>query len=497
MNATELRRRLGQRLCAGFEGFTIPQELIDAVREYKIGNIILFRRNVRDREQLTALCRDLRTLIRRETGLEPFIMLDEESGSVSRLAHIAIPTPSAMAIGATADPENARVIGRLVGDELRAVGANMTLAPVLDCFTNPDNTVCGNRCFESDPEAVARFGVAYIQGLREAGVLGCGKHFPGHGDTAVDSHLALPTVQKSMDEMRRVELVPFEAAIRAGVDAIMSAHIVFPAIEPDVPGTVSRRVMTGLLRETLGFDGLIISDGMEMKAVMDRYGVPGGCVRALHAGVDIVLICHEPEDAGKTMLLLEEEMRQGRMTEEDVDAHFTRIESAKLRYPFDDGKEHPFASPTQRADAGRIMEASIRVLNAPGGQPLPALDGDTVVFGTKARRNALVNDDVPFDAAQTLARVIGAPYIEALPPQPPKAAVVLIGRHPEAQKTVDMALALIKQGVPLIAVSLYTPTCLRDLPDTVWKLDAWQYDELAVGALAKRLSKAKRDGAIA
>ena len=358
----------------GFDGYVIPEEYRALVREYKIGNTVLFRRNVRDFGQLKALCADLRELISGETGLEPFILIDEECGSVSRLAHIAAQTPCAMAIGATDDPENAYRIGRLIGEELRAVGVNFNNAPDLDCFTNPDNTVIGNRSFSGDPQKAALFGVRYAQGLMDAGVIACGKHFPGHGDTAQDSHLDLPVVEKDAETVRKTELVPFQAAIDAGIDAIMSSHVVFPAFEPErVPSTVSRRVMTGLLRDEMGFGGLIVSDGMEMIAVMNLFGIEEATRRALEAGVDVAEICHSAEQAASTMRLLLAAYEDGRLDHAQARESFERIAAKKATLPPPTGDADFFGNAAQRELARGIMDAAVKVLHAPGGEALPAV----------------------------------------------------------------------------------------------------------------------------
>ena len=492
MDQHELRLKLGQRLSVGFDGFEIPEEYIRLVREYKIGNVILFRRNVQSRNQLKKICGDLRRLINEETGQDPFIMIDEECGSVSRISHIAAMTPSAMAIGATDDPENARAVAHLIGNELRALGINFNLAPVLDCFTNRGNTVCGNRCFSNDPNKVAQFGVAYINGLHEAGIIACGKHFPGHGDTDVDSHLALPTVNKTMEEMRNMELVPFKAAIDAGIDSIMSAHIIFPCIEPDMPGTVSKKVLTGLLRDEMGFKGLIVSDGMEMKAVNDLYGIADGTLRALKAGVDIALICHSAEEAAKTMLHLEEAYRSGNMTEAEINEHYAQICNYKEKLASDDFDFDDLVSSDQIVEAERIMEQAITPIHVPVGKTWPAVDKNTVVFGTRARRNAIVNDDIELNAAKSFADAFGCIYSDGTPSNAPEQAIVFIGRHPETNITVDGAKRLLDKGTQLIAVSLFTPSFLDPLPDSVWKIAAWQYDDLSIAALVgffKKLGK--------
>ena len=489
MNDKELRLRLGQRISAGFEGYTIPEDLKKLIRDHKAGNIILFRRNVQSFEQLKALCAELRDLILSETGFEPFIMIDEECGSVSRLSHITCPTPSAMAIGAAGDPENAYRVGRMIGDQLRSAGIDFDLAPDLDCFTNQDNSVCGNRSFSSDPDKVALFGCRYLKGLEDAGVTACGKHFPGHGDTAVDSHLALPVVNKSIDEMKRVELKPFAAAIRAGIPSIMSAHVVFPAVEPDrVPSTVSRRVMTGLLREEMGFEGLILSDALEMKAVLDLFGMEESTRMALDAGIDIALICHSPVQAADALEHVMRRCREGRFSEENVNTHFERITAFKRRHTLRPGPE-AFGTPEQKKQAEDIMDASITLVHAPGGRPLPALGPDTFFFGTMARRNALVNDDIPLNAAQAFADAFGGRYGGLTPEEDPETAMVFLGRHPDMPRTLACAQRMAEGGVKLVAVSLWTPRVLRDLPDSVWKIAAWQYDDLAVASLLRMYGK--------
>ena len=486
MNEAELKLRIGQRIGVGFEGLTVPEELKKVIRENKLGNVILFRRNVESFEQLKALCEELTVLIREETGFDPFIMIDEECGSVSRLAHITFPTPSAMAIGATGDPENAYRIARILGDELRTAGVNFDLAPVLDCFTNRGNSVCGNRCFAADPDKVSAFGCRYLEGLRDAGVIACGKHFPGHGDTDVDSHLALPIVNKPMEEMRQVELKPFAAAIKAGIPSIMSAHVVFPALEPDrVPSTVSRRVMTGLLREEMGFDGLIISDAMEMKAVMDLFGIADGVRRALVAGVDISLVCHSPEQAADAAMYVARRVQDGAFSEENIEEHFRRVTSYKKRYALRAG-ESAFGTPEQKKQAEDIMDAAITLLSAPEGKPLPELGADTLFFGTLARRNALVNDDIPLNAAQAFADHFGGRYGGLAPEEAPKKAVVFLGRHPDAEKAIAAARRMAENGTELVAVSMWTPKALDLLPQSVWKIAAWQYDELALQSLLRR-----------
>ncbi len=211
-----LERMTGQRLVVGFPGYEIPKELRELVREYYVGNIILFAENIRDNAQLKRLCGELQELVREATGLPAFITIDQEGGVVSRLGADAAVVPSAMCVSATGEPRNAYLAGLITGRELSALGVNFDLAPVMDVNSNPHNPVIGVRSYGDAPETVSRYGVEMIRGLTEGGVLSCAKHFPGHGDTALDSHLSLPRVDKTLEELESCELAPFRAAIEAG-----------------------------------------------------------------------------------------------------------------------------------------------------------------------------------------------------------------------------------------------------------------------------------------
>lgn len=495
----ELKLLLGQCLCVGFDGPAIPEEYEKLVKEYKIGNALLFKRNVKSYEQLRDLCENLTRLILNETGHVPFIMSDEECGGVSRIGHIAAPTPCAMAIGSTGDPENAYMLGRITGEELRACGINMAIGPVLDCYSNPDNTVIGNRSYGKDPQTVTEFGLAYKRGLEEAGVFPCAKHFPGHGDTAVDSHLAVPVVEKTEEAFRETELVSFKAAIDEGIEAIMSAHIVLPAMDPArVPSTVSKKIMTGLLREELGFQGLLLTDGMEMKAVMDLYGIEEACRRALDAGCDICLVCHSARQAASVMEYLGKAIENGTLDRAAVEERAARVLRWKEKIKPPRGTKADFGNESQRAVGWEIMNDAVRVLHAPEGKPLPKLGKDTLILGLPARAASLANDEVAADAAAFFAEKLGCDYIpvrfeEGKLPEltvPETAlegkqdALVFLSRLENALPlVVEQAKVLAEKGLPVIAVSLSTARLLDALPDTVWKAAGWQYDQLSIEAL--------------
>ena len=495
----ELKLLLGQCLSVGFDGPVIPEEYEKLVKEYKIGNTVLFKRNVESYEQLRDLCQSLTRLILNETGHVPFIMSDEECGGVSRIGHIAAPTPCAMAIGAAGDPENACRMGRITGEELRACGINMAIGPVLDCYSNPDNTVIATRAYGTDPKTVTEFGLAYMRGLQDAGVFPCAKHFPGHGDTAVDSHLAVPVVEKSEEAFRHTELVNFKAAIEAGVESIMTAHVVLPCIEPArIPSTVSKKIMTGLLRQELGFRGLLLSDGMEMKAVMDLYGIEDACRRALDAGCDICLVCHSAQQAASTMEHLGKAVESGLLDRRVIEERASRVIEWKEKIKPPKGTKADFGNEAQRAAARRVMNEAVRVLSSPDGLPLPKLGKDTLVLGLPARAASQADDEVTLDAAAFFAEKTGGDYIpvrleEGKEPEltipesalaGKKNVLVFLSRLGNALPLlIEQAKALANKGLPVVAVSLTAPRLLDGLPDTVWKVAGWQYSQLSLEAL--------------
>ncbi len=276
----------------GFWGDTPSQEIIDLIQQHHIGNIILFSRNVRNARQVLELTQYLQRCAK-EAG-QPYpllIAIDQENGIVQRLGEAVTVFPGNMALGAIGSEQVAYEVALATGRELKALGINMNLAPVVDVNNNPANPVIGVRSFGEDPRQVARLGAAMVRGYHDAGLYSCLKHFPGHGDTSVDSHLALPTISYGLEAL---ELVPFRSGIEAGADSVMIAHIAFPAlVEQDgLPATLSSAIIQGLLREKLNFKGVILSDCLEMRAISDTFGTERAAVMALQAGIDLVLVSH-------------------------------------------------------------------------------------------------------------------------------------------------------------------------------------------------------------
>lgn len=330
-----LQKKVGRLLIAGFKGITMSEEIKHLIHTYHIGGIILFGRNIGTPEEILQLTNSLQAEAKKAGYETPLLIcIDQENGVVRRLGEGATIIPGAMLLGATHEPKNAKKAGYLTGKELKALGINWNLAPVVDVNNNPKNPVIGVRSFGEDPEDVAAMAKNSMLGMQEAGVMTTLKHFPGHGDTSVDSHLDLPVIDHDLDRLHAVELVPFKECMAAGADAVMSAHVYFPALEKkeNVPATLSHSVITGLLREQLGFDGVITTDCMEMDAIAKRIGTVEGCVQAVEAGVDFVMVSHLHDLQEQAVLRLAEAVESGRISEQRIEASIERIEKLARKY---------------------------------------------------------------------------------------------------------------------------------------------------------------------
>ena len=329
----DLKYLVGQRLVCGFEGTEMSKDFIRLVKEYKLGNVILFQRNIESMTQVKQLCAEIQRLVKKETGHYAFIAIDQEGGAVTRLSKDACNVPGAMAVAATGNPKNAEVLAEITATELKYLGINVNLAPVMDVNNNPDNPVIGVRSYGDTADTVMKYGVAALKGYQKAKLLCCAKHFPGHGDTAVDSHLGLPVIDKTLEELEKMELVPFRAVIENGIPAVMSSHILFPKLEPDnVPCTMSKRIITGILKERIGFQGLVLSDCVEMDAIRKYYGTSKGIVAAMAAGVDMVFVSHTPELQEKGFQAVYKAVEDKELSLEEMQRVADKIISFKEKY---------------------------------------------------------------------------------------------------------------------------------------------------------------------
>lgn len=306
------KRRAGQRLLIGLAGPLVDDDLRRLVGEIRPAGFVLFGRNVEEPAQVRELNRELASLV--DPRDPAWLSVDQEGGRVQRVRAPATVWPPMRAVG-RAEIHTAEV-STAMARELRALGFNLNFAPVADVDSNPKNPVIGDRSFGEDPRQVARHVVAFLQAHQAEGVVACAKHFPGHGDTSVDSHLALPIVEREEPDLRQCELVPFVAAARAGVGSVMTSHVVFPAFDEEWPATLSPRVTRRLLRDELGYEGVVFSDDMEMKAVCGRWAVDELVRRATEASVDVFLCCKEPA--------LQYETFQALVRAQEEDAGFER-----------------------------------------------------------------------------------------------------------------------------------------------------------------------------
>jgi beta-N-acetylhexosaminidase len=351
MSPAALRRQIGQLLVAGFDGHQVPAELKALAREFGLGGVILFARNVGEPEQVAELAFEASRLT---PDLPAWVSVDQEGGRVARLKAPFTEWPPMATLGRSGDAGLAERFARALAAELKAVGVTLDYAPVVDVHTNPRNPVIGDRALGTSAADVARLGSAIIRTLQHEGIAACAKHFPGHGDTSTDSHLELPLVEQPPDRLRELEFEPFRAAIAAGVATIMTAHVLVPSLDEERPSTLSRRIVTGILRQELQYGGVILSDDLEMKAIADQYAVPSAAVMAVEAGCDGLLMCsgnHDTQAAALEALVRaveDDRLRIGRV--EDALARHRRAKERFLATPV---AARPLTAKALRDELGR------------------------------------------------------------------------------------------------------------------------------------------------
>lgn len=324
-----LREKVGQLFMIGVPGTSVSTELTEYLTEYRPGGLILFAHNLEHPEQIASLTNAVQKL---SPQIPLLVSIDQEGGRVSRLPEDFTVFPSCAVLGQCGSLELAYAAASVTATELRAVGINMNLAPVLDLDTNPENPVIGDRAFGSSPTQVCELGLASIAGLQDNKVIACGKHFPGHGDTAADSHKELPVVPATLERLREVELRPFAHAVENGVAAIMTAHVLYPALDKQHPATLSLAILTGLLRDELQFKGLTLTDDLEMRAILDHHGIEDAAVQAVRAGADMLLICRNHDRQVAAMEAVYAAVKDRTIPQSWVDTSMRRIAKTKERF---------------------------------------------------------------------------------------------------------------------------------------------------------------------
>lgn len=335
IDSMSINEKIGQLMIVGFNGTSVNENLNDLVKNSYIGGVILFKDNVESLDGVTELINNIK-LLNIENKIPLFISVDEEGGVVSRTPNEFLKLPSSLSIGAYNNENMSYKVGEIIAQELKLMGYNMDYAPVLDVLSNPNNTVIGSRAFGRDVDTVSNLGVSVMKGISENNVISVVKHFPGHGDTSVDSHYGLPLVEKSLEELKELEFIPFQWAINNGADVIMVSHILLQSIDSENPATMSKKIISNILRNEMNFDGVVISDDMTMAAIMDNYDIGEASVKAINAGVDIILVCHGYDNEMQVLNSISEAVNSGEITEERLNESVYRILSLKNKYNLSD-----------------------------------------------------------------------------------------------------------------------------------------------------------------
>jgi len=324
IDAMSLEEKVGQMFIVGFNGYEVDDNIINLIKNKKVGGIILFSKNINTVNQTKKLIESLNEL-NSENKFKLFMSVDEEGGIVSRIPKEMGQFESAWDVGVTGDLNYAFEHGKAIGETIKSLGFNLDFAPVLDVNSNPNNPVIGIRAFSDDHETVKKMGTQVYKGLRSTGILGVGKHFPGHGDTNVDSHVGVPVINKSLEELKNLELIPFKYAIDNGVDMIMVSHLYLPQLDKEYVASISKNIVTKLLREELGFNGVIVTDDMIMEGVKGKYPTSESAVKAIEAGDDVIIVSAGIHDQNSAIDGVIEAVRNGIISEKRIDESVYRI----------------------------------------------------------------------------------------------------------------------------------------------------------------------------
>ncbi|ADG07339.1 glycoside hydrolase family 3 domain protein [Kyrpidia tusciae DSM 2912] len=346
--------KIGQMVLVGLDGYTVDEHAASLIQTDHVGGFILYKNNIQNVSQLAALLNRLKS----DNAGNPaplFLSVDEEGGRVSRMPDEVHKLPASAVIGRRNDTDLSRAVGGVMAEELRAFGFNTDFAPVLDINSNPDNPVIGDRSFGSTPDAASRQGVAEMRGIQDGGIISVVKHFPGHGDTSVDSHLGLPRVDHDLGRLRSFELAPFRQAIQSGAEAVMVAHILFPKIDPAHPASMSPAFMTDLLRREMHFDGVIMTDDLTMGAIVQNDDIGRAAVQAVRAGADLVLVGHDYDKETAVIRALQRAAQDGTLPAARIDDSVCRILQLKHKYRLSDAPVNPPDVTRLNRDIDRVL----------------------------------------------------------------------------------------------------------------------------------------------
>ncbi|HIW35205.1 MAG TPA: beta-N-acetylhexosaminidase [Candidatus Paenibacillus intestinavium] len=468
-----VKQKIGQLLMVGFEGRTIPSHVERLFRDYHIGSIIYFRRNVGKTTQIKQLCDDLQQLSSQYSSIPLSIAIDQEGGMVARIDQDITVMPGQMTIGATGNATHAYDAGAISGMEMAQLGITVNFAPVLDVNNNAQNPVIGIRSFGENAELVALFGTQMINGYQDMGVSACAKHFPGHGDTTADSHYELPSVAHNLERIHAIELVPFKAAINANVDMIMTAHVQFPALEPSgKPATLSYHVLTELLREKLAFNGVIVTDCLEMNAISQGVGVGAGAVEAFKAGADLILVSHRLERQLAAFDALEAAIESGEISEERLNQSVERILKLKAlqqqRVLQAQSKWIRISDPKSQLICDQMMLDAVTLVQDQQNHLPLANDQQTLVIWPEVRESTQVDEAI--EQELTLGKQLKELAVSV--------EEVVIGISPTDEEIAVIIEKLIVQPAQQIVMGLYNATFSEGQQKLIQKLKALKLEHL-------------------
>ncbi len=498
-----LKAKIGQLVMCGFDGMAPTEGILGLIEEYALGGIIYFRRNVGTAQETAELSARLREAAGRVTDVPLWIAVDQEGGTVARIDRDITVMPGNMALGAAREPFYAYDTAHASGSDLLRMGINLNLAPCLDVNCNALNPVIGVRSYGERPELVGELGTAAIRGFQEAGVSACAKHFPGHGDTDTDSHRELPIVPHGRERLREIELAPFRQAIEQGVDAIMTAHVLFPAYDDSgVPATISEPILGGLLRRELGYDGILMTDCLEMNAISETVGIGRGAVMAVKAGADVVLVSHRLDRQREALEALVAAAESGELEEARIDESVRRIVQLKQRRV----KAAAMAAAEQAAAAAREAYArSVTLVKQDAGVLPLKRDMPTLAIWPEVRIGTEVDEVI--EQELTLGKAIGRYVVEVkeliigIEPTADEIAAVLLAAAGKRQIVVgtynaafspgqtSLVEALMRSGSSTVIVAaLRNPYDLLAFPDVHAYAACYENRPLALEALAAVLA---------
>ncbi len=467
--------------------------------EHPVGGVCLFARNIEDRFQVAELTSELRSLC----GDALLVATDQEGGGVVRALDVPYP-PSAMALGAVDDPALTEKVGAATARGLRAQGINLNFAPVADVNSNPRNPVIADRAFGESPAHVARHVAAFVRGTQAAGVAACAKHFPGHGDTETDSHLGLPILEADLERLEELEFVPFRAALAADVAAVMTAHIVLPQLGAHYPATLSKDVLTGLLRDRLGFDGVVFTDALNMRAIADRYTPTDAVLGALAAGADMPVHVGPLLEHREVVLRLQRVLDEGRLEPDAVVKSLARVAALVRRYPAQVNPDAAWAE----GDAALLQEAAGRSVVQIGkldiklpltlvaaAQVRASAASQTTVSPAETLREVLDQAGLPAELLSYTRASVGeaqAGLLERISRAPGTVVFVSTARTRMGAEERAFAQAVARAARSFVHLALWNPYNVSDLPAPA--LVTFGFREMSLRAAAAALAGAPVTG---